>query len=84
MTSVHARLGHDRRWYMEYWDTMGRIVLQCMVNYKTKMVWDHLLRQLYDFEGQQYEFAAEEGDRESEDPSGEMADDDDEGEYDQV
>lgn len=83
-TPVHARLGHDRRWYIEYLDARGGIVLQCLVNYKTKMVWDHLLRKLYNFEGQQYEFPGGGEDLESEDASDEMDSDDDDGEDDQV
>jgi len=87
ITPVHARLGHDRRWYMEYKDEVGRIVLQCLVNYKTNMVWDHMRRQLYDFEGQQYEFTGDEDYEESgseQDDSGEMADDDEDGGDNQV
>jgi hypothetical protein len=79
VTSVHVRLGHDRRWYLEHLDASGRIIIQCMVNYKTKMVWDHMRKQLYDFEGQQYEFAAEEEDMESEDDDGDEQGDDDDG-----
>jgi hypothetical protein len=54
-----------------------------MVNYKTKMVWDHMHKQLYDFEGQPYEFAADEEDMESEDDYPDEQDDDDGGEDDQ-
>jgi len=53
LTPVHVRLEHDRRWYMEF-TTAGREVLRCMVNYNTKMVWDHSAKRLYDFEGRQY------------------------------
>lgn len=59
------------------------MVIQCMVNYKTKMVWDHMHKQLYDFEGQPYEFAADEEDMESEDDYPDEQDDDDGGEDDQ-
>ena len=41
LTPVHARLGHDRRWFLEYTTDTGRDVLKCVVNYKTKMVPDH-------------------------------------------
>ena len=56
LSDVHLRLGHDRRWYMEYDNGVGRPSLKCMVNYKTRMVWDNLQQKLYDFEGRQYEF----------------------------
>jgi hypothetical protein len=62
LTPVHARLGHDRRWYMEYRNEVGQEVMKCMVNYKTKMVWDHLVRRLYDFEGRQYQFEGSDDD----------------------
>lgn len=59
LTPVHARLGHDRRWYVEYTTDTGREVLNCMVNFKTKMVWDHHARRLYDFEGRSYEMESQ-------------------------
>lgn len=59
LTPVHARLGHDRRWFLEYTDDTRRDVLKCMVNYKTKMVWDHAGRRLYDFEGRHHEVASQ-------------------------
>jgi hypothetical protein len=71
LTPVHVRLGHDRRWFLEYTTDTGRDVFKCMVNYKTKMVWDHGGRRLYDFEGRHYELEA----RVSEDS--EDSDDDD-------
>ena len=82
VTPVHLRLGHDRRWYFEYLDDSGRMVIQCMVNYKTKMVWDHIHKQLYDFERQPYEFAADEEDMESEGDDPDEQGDDDGGEED--
>lgn len=67
LTSVHMRLGHERRWYIEFRNEIGQEVVKCMVNYKTKMVWDHLARKLYDFEGQQYRVGdASDGDEEEE------------------
>ena len=77
VTPVHLRLGHEQRWYMEHRDEVGRIVLQCMVNYKTKMVFDHLHRQLYNFEGQLYEFVEDEEDLDSEDDDSDTVGDDD-------
>lgn len=59
VTPVHVRLGHDRRWYLEYTTGTGRDVLNCMVNFKTKMVWDNNARRLYDFEGQRYELESQ-------------------------
>jgi len=58
-TPVHVRLGHDRRWFVEFTTDNGREVLKCMVNFKTKMVWDHTARRLYDFEGRPHEFEAQ-------------------------
>jgi hypothetical protein len=58
-TPVHVRLGHDRRWFLEFTTDNGREVLKCMVNFKTKMVWDHNARRLYDFEGRPHEFEAQ-------------------------
>ena len=53
---VHDRLGHGRRWYIEVLDDAGQIVVMCMINYETQMIWDHLGRRLYNFEGHQYYF----------------------------
>lgn len=53
---VHERLGHDRRWYIEVVNDAGYMVVKCMINYDSKMVWDHLGRRLYDFEGRQFQF----------------------------
>ena len=69
LTPVHVRLGHDRRWYLEYTTDTGREVLNCMVNFKTKMVWDHNARRLYDFEGRSYELESQLSDDSEEDVS---------------
>lgn len=65
-TPVHSRLGHERRWVISYADNHTVDVLYCMVNYKTKMVWDHLEKRLYDFDGQQYAFPGSDSDAEEE------------------
>jgi len=70
---VHDRLGHGRRWYIEVLDDAGQIVVMCMINYETQMVWDHLGRRLYNFEGRQYYFPVseeEEDERSSTDEDG--------------
>lgn len=54
MSAVHERIGHERRWFMECTNEAGRKVLSCLVNFRTTMVWDHLGRRLYNFEGRQY------------------------------
>jgi hypothetical protein len=67
VTPVHVRLEHDRRWFIQlkspHEDANG---LRCMVNYKTKMVWDHDSKRLYDFEGRQYDLIGAETDEEGE------------------
>jgi hypothetical protein len=79
-SDVHTRLGHERRWYIDYTEDTGRVLLRCMVNYQTKMVWDNTTKRLYDFEGRLYEFQARATDNESrssEDDSDEDEDYDD-------
>ena len=56
LNPVHDRLGHDRRWHIEVVDDAGDMAVMCMINYETQMVWDHLERRLYNFEGRQYYF----------------------------
>ena len=73
VTPVHVRLEHNRRWYMDFTTPAGREILRCMVNYKTKMVWDHSAKKLYDFEGRLYTLL---GAEENEDEA-EQADEDD-------
>jgi len=53
---VHQRLGHERRWFIEYTNASGIEVLKCTVNYSTKTVWDHKEDKMYDFEGRLYQF----------------------------
>jgi hypothetical protein len=67
LSSVHTRLGNEKRWYLEYRNERGVETLKCMVNYETKMVWDHLERKLYDFEGRQYQFGNSEDEEDEED-----------------
>jgi hypothetical protein len=55
-TPVHQRLGHERRWFIEYTNAAGIEVLKCTVNYSTKTVWDHKEDKMYDFEGRLYQF----------------------------
>lgn len=52
---VQARLGHQRRWYIEYVSEHGTHTLECLVNFELKVVWDNLDRRLYDFEGRQFD-----------------------------
>lgn len=80
---VHERLGHERRWFLEYWDDIGpghRPKFSLMVNYKTKLIWNHSEKKLMDFQGQQYQFYVDE-DEEDEEGEGEDSDlEDDENE----
>jgi hypothetical protein len=55
VSSVHTRLGNERRWYVEVFG-IGRPRLKCLVNFGTKMVWDNLVEALYDFDGRLYRF----------------------------
>jgi hypothetical protein len=78
--SVHERLGHERRWYIEVLNDMGNVVVKCMVNYESKMVWDHLGRRLFNFEGHQLilPHGADEDREEAEDDDDETEMDEDE------
>jgi hypothetical protein len=53
---VQARLGHRRRWYIEYVTAHGTHSLRCLVNFETHLVWDNIEGQLYGFDGRQYNF----------------------------
>jgi hypothetical protein len=76
---VHARLGHERRWYFDFVDGLdGRAVLRCMVNYETKRVWDNTAKKLYDFDGRQYDIEYQGPIEEEEDQNEEDVDDVDE------
>jgi hypothetical protein len=55
VSSVHTRLGNERRWYVEVIGS-GRQRLKCLINFGTKMVWDNLVEALYDFDGRLYRF----------------------------
>jgi hypothetical protein len=70
VSSVHTRLGHERRWYMEYATASGRQTLRCLVNFGTKMVWDNDGRGLYDFDGRRYAFEGHGSDDDSDDEDG--------------
>lgn len=77
---VHERLGHERRWFIEVLNDLGNVVVKCMVNYETKMVWDHLGRRLFNFEGHQLIIPHGDEDREEsedEDDETEMEEDED-------
>jgi hypothetical protein len=56
LTPTHTRLGHERRWYIEYTTDEGRRVMNCMVNYKSKMIWNQMTGRVCDFEGRLYHF----------------------------
>jgi hypothetical protein len=76
---VHERLGHERRWFLQYMDDIGlahRQKISVMVNYKTGMIWNHSEKKLIDFQGQEYQFQALEDEDEDEDDS---EDEEDEG-----
>lgn len=53
---VQARLGHQRRWFIEYAADHGTHTLKCLVNFETHLVWDNIEGQLYGFDGRQYNF----------------------------
>jgi hypothetical protein len=53
---VQARLGHRRRWYIEYVAGNGTHTLKCLVNFETQLVLDNIEGQLYGFDGRQYTF----------------------------
>jgi hypothetical protein len=67
LTPIHTRLGHERRWYIEYTTDGGRQVMNCMVNYKSKMIWNQMTKKVYDFEGRLYDFGPPDDDEEPED-----------------
>ena len=68
---VHERIGHERRWFLKYRDyVIGRGYRQkigLVVNYETKMIWDHFEQKVIDFQGQEYRFQAEEDDDDDDD-----------------